>query len=246
MIARGSREAAILASTFVVGLLVCLLAGVTPETDPLFAAEVVAGALAVAWAVTAVGNLLRGHRLGRQLDAVSTPHRIDGVPVQVVPSAGRVALVIGAVRPTVYVGEELLHSLTADERRAVLLHEEHHRATWAPVRAAALESWIALVGRYARLRRVLLERLADLESMADSYALARGCSRAAVAAALLKTDASGVGLSAVSYGAERRIAALLDKRTAIAVRHHLPYEWLPAAAMMAIALACHTLGGSLP
>lgn len=93
---------------------------------------------------------------------------------------------------------------------------------WAPVRAAALESWILFGGRIRAARRVLLERLSDLESMADSYAIARGCSRAALADALLKSDASAVGVAAFSYGAERRIVALVDGPTAASVRHHLP------------------------
>lgn len=240
MTARPARQWIVLVVAFLMGAAWCVVAGPL-DGDPILAFEIACFSVAGVWGAIVASNLARGHRLSRALYSLSDSRNYDGIQVRVVPAAGRMAVVLGTIRPRIYVGGELLEVLTADERTAVLLHEDHHRAIRAPLRAAALEAWMSIVGRYGSARRILLDRLGDLEAMADSYAVARGCSRSTLAAALVKTEPGLIGIGAVSYGADRRIRALLNRDQALVVGQRLPYEWLPLAAMFAVAAACHTL-----
>jgi hypothetical protein len=204
--------------------------------------EIAAGVALVLWAVAMGANLMRAARLNRALESRSTRRFVSGVQVNVVPGAGKAAVVLGVVRPRIFVSDELLSVLTEDEQRAVVLHEDHHRSIWAPVRAAAIEAWLPIVGRVGLAKRALLDRLGDLELMADRHALASGCSRAALAAALIKAQPAPVGFSAVSYDADKRIDALLlgeDRKP----QHRLAYEWVPVAALVLIGLSCHAWAG---
>lgn len=239
-----ARQGIVLVVAFSLGAAWCLVAGPL-DGDPILAFEVASLFVAGVWGAILASNLARGHRLSRALDSLSESRIFEGIQVRVVPGAGRMAVVLGTIRPAIYVGDELIEVLTADERTAVLLHEEHHRAIRAPLRAAALEAWMSIVGRYGSVRRILVHRLGDLEAMADRYAVTKGCSRSALAAALVKSEPGPVGLSARSYGAEQRIQALLDRDQALLVGQHLPYEWLPMAVFIVIAAACHALGLSL-
>ena len=235
------REAIVLLAAFVSGAAWCVVVAPATRHDPLLALELSGGVIAAFWALRVGVNLVAARRLDRELDRLSVARVVGGVRVKVVRGAGNVALVTGTVRPSIYIGEGLLDELSADEQRAVLLHESHHRATRAPLRAAALEAWLSIAGRLRGVGRVLYERLVDLETMADTYAVAHGASRSALAGALLKTDAGRVGVSATSYGTERRVRALLGREAAPA-RHHLPYEWLPVAAIVVVTAACHVWG----
>lgn len=239
------RHLVILIIGTLVGVAWCLVAAPYAGGDPMLLFELISGSLATIWSVVVAHNLLRGRRLSHELEALSEATTIDGIHVRIVAGGGRMALVLGAVIPTIFVGDELLHILDDDERTAVLLHEDHHRSSRAPIRAAAVEAWISILGRWGAARCLLLDRLADLESMADRHAIDRGCSRASLAGALIKTDTSGAGASAFSYARERRINALIatDGGTGV-VPHGLPYEWLPVAAAFVIAAACHLWGNS--
>lgn len=188
MRSRSGRQAIVLLLAFLSGAGWCLVAGPFASGDPILAFEVASGSIAGVWGAILVANLARGLRLSRELDSLSRSRMVDGISVNVVSGASRIALVLGTIRPNIYVGGELLKILDEEERAAVLLHEDHHRRIRAPFRAAALEAWLALVGRHGATRRILLDRLADLESMADRYAVANGCSRSALAAAMVKTD----------------------------------------------------------
>lgn len=245
MRSRPGRQAIVLLLAFLSGAGWCLVAGPFVNGDPMLVFEMASGSIAAVWGTILVSNLARGRRLSRELNSLSRSRMVDGIPINVVPGAGRIALVLGTMRPSIYVGGELLNVLAEEERAAVLLHEDHHRMIRAPFRAAALEAWLSIVGRHGAARRILLDRLADLEAMADRYAIANGCSRSALAAALVKTDPGLVGLSATSYGAERRIRALLNPDQALAVGQRLPYEWLPIAVFVVVAAACHAWGISL-
>lgn len=245
MKSRPGSPAIVLCLAFVSGAAWCLVAGPFTTGDPILAFEVVSGAVVAVWGLLLASNLARGRRLSRAFDLLSDYRTIEGISVNVVRGAGRMALVLGAIRPRIYIGEELLLVLAADERTAVLLHEDHHRSIRAPLRAAALEAWLSIVGHVGSVRRILLDRLADLEAMADRHAIANGCRRSALAAALVKAEPGLAGLSAVSYGAERRIRALLNRDRTSAIPQRLPYEWLPIAAFIVIAVACHAWGISL-
>lgn len=218
----------------------CVTVGAVAGGDPLLAVEILGAALIVAWAAFVARELVRSGRLARALAANARETALFGVAIRVAPSLGTVAMVIGSIRPRIYVGSELLGALSDDEMRAVMLHEDHHRRTRAPLRAAALGGWLRLLGRSKWVRDVLVDRLTDLETLADADAIRRGSSPVSIARALLK---GGAGAQPVSFGyaAERRVAQLLDRAAGVPVEAagRLPYEWLPVVQITAAALGCH-------
>lgn len=208
--------------------------------DPMLAIEIAGVVVASIWAIVVVRDLRRAGRLARRLsfDAVATS--LFGVRFLVTRFLGPDALVIGAVRPRIFVGADLMDGLSDDELRAVVYHEDHHRRTWAPTRAAALEAWIRLFGRSKRVRAIVLDRLADLETLADADAIRRGSSARSLARALLKGDAS-LQPSSFGYAAERRVGQLLDHAAGNPLRpaRRPPFEWLPVILLGVAALGCH-------
>jgi len=223
---------------------VCLAIAPTRGGDPMLGVEVASVAILSIWTVIGLRETLRGRLLARALDRRSAPDAPTGVPCRVVREGGRHAFVLGTIRPQIYIGDELMRTLDTEELRAVLLHEEHHRRTLAPLRAVALEAWLTLAGRAAPARCALLDRLTDLEMEADAAALRWGADPAALASALLKTDVSlGSGASFASASAERlrTLVALADGAERVD-DPRLPYEWLPVAAVAIVALACHLTG----
>ena len=147
----------------------------------------------------------------------------------------------GILRPTVYLGDASIDVLESDELAAVLHHEDHHRRTLAPLRAAALEAWLRIVGRSAAARGLLSARLAQLEEAADAYAMQRGVHPGAIAAALLKVDPQRSSGTAFSGAGDRRIQALIDAAAGrpAARTTPLPYEWLPLVIVIAVTVGCH-------
>jgi len=218
----------------------CLALGAIVGGDPMLALEVGGTAVAVLWATLVARELVRSQRLSRALAIDARQAVLSGVAIHVTPSLGADAVVVGSIRPRIYVGSELLATLSDDELRAVVLHEDHHRRTRAPLRAAALGAWLRLLGRSKRVRDVLVDRLADLETLADADAIRRGSSPRSLARALLKGDVSLQPVS-FAYAAERRVQQLLDRAAGhpgeAAVR--LPYEWLPVILLGVATLGCH-------
>src|SRR3990172_1928672 len=154
----------------------CLALGAIVGGDPMLALEVGGTAVAVLWATLVARELVRSQRLSRALAIDARQAVLSGVAIHVTPSLRADAVVVGSIRPRIYVGSELLATLSDDELRAVVLHEDHHRRTRAPLRAAALGAWLRLLGRSKRVRDVLVDRLADLETLADADAIRRGSS----------------------------------------------------------------------
>jgi hypothetical protein len=163
-----------------------------------------------------------------------------GVPCRVTPGLGTDAIVVGSVRPRIFLGAALVNALADDELEAVVYHEDHHRRTRAPLRAAALGAWLRLLGRLESFRSVLLDRLTDLETLADADAIRRGSSPRSLARALVKGDAALQPVS-FSYAADRRVERLLDRAAGVPVDAggRLPYEWLPIALLAVATLGCH-------
>ena len=237
------RPAIVLTLAAAFGAAWCLVADPFVGGDPLLGFELAAAVILGSWAVALIANLTRAQRLSRELQSRSSRRVISGIEVNVVPGAGKTALALGVLRPQIYVGDELLAVLSDDEQRAVVLHEDHHRSIWAPVRAAAIEAWLPMVGQIDSVKHALTERLGDLELMADRHALGRGCTRASLASALLKAQPSAAGLSAVSYSVGRRVDALLNRGDGSKVQPRLPYEWLPVAVLVLIGFSCHMWAG---
>lgn len=206
----------------------------------MLAIELAGGALVVLWAALVARDLAVSHRLAKALSALANDMTLFGVTCRVSPELGTDALVVGPFRPRVFVGASLLAALSEDELEAVVYHEDHHRRTRAPLRAAALGAWLRLLGRSNRVRDVILDRLADLETLADADAIRRGTSPGSLARALLKGDAS-LQPVAFSYAVERRIDRLLERAAGVPVDAscRLPYEWLPIALLGLATIGCH-------
>lgn len=218
----------------------CLAFGAIAGGDPMLAVEVGGTALAALWAALLARELIRSQRLSHELAVGAQETSLFGVPLRITALLGMDAIVVGSIRPRIYVGAELLDRLSNDEMRAVVLHEDHHRRTRAPVRAAALGAWLRLLGRSKKVRDVLVERLTELEALADADAIRRGSSPRSLARALLKGDASSQPVS-FAYAAERRVEQLLDRAAGVPVvaTGRLPYEWLPVILLTVATLGCH-------
>lgn len=234
------RAAGVLLTVALAPIAWCIAIGAIVGGDPMHAVEIAAAVLTAAWMLLAAFDLARSSRLARTWDRQATEVTLHDVNVRLTPAIAADAVVVGAFRPTIYVGVELFEKLSDVELRAVLLHEDHHRRTRAPLRAAALGAWLRLLRPSAAVRRLLAERLADLESLADADAIRRGSSPRSLARALLKGAAS-VRPASLAHAAERRIVHLLDRAagrqtTGIA---HVPYEWLPVSLLAVVAVGCH-------
>lgn len=222
----------------------CLIAAPLAGADPMLAIELGGTGVLLIWTLVGVRSLWASQRLARALEERCADDSLAGVQCRIVLGGGRQAFVLGAVRPRIYIGDELLESLDADELRAVLLHEEHHRRTRGPLRVASLKAWLALLGRATPIRAILMDRLTDLEEEADADALRRGASASALASALLKADPSLAVGASFAAAADQRLWTLLALAGGEAEIHapRLPYEWLPLAAIAVVAVACHLSG----
>lgn len=218
----------------------CLALGALLDGDPLLAFELALTALAGLWAAIVARDLMRSHRLASALTAESFTTSLFGVPCRITSALGADAIVAGSARPRIFIGSALLATLSDDELRAVIYHEDHHRRTRAPIRAAALEAWLRLLGNSARARGIISDRLADLETDADADAIRRGSSARSLARALVK---GGTTLQPVSfaYASDRRVGQLLDlaEEGVVPPARRLPYEWVPAILLGIATLGCH-------
>jgi len=208
--------------------------------DPMLAVEIGSIALAVVWGTLVVRELNVSNRLADVLSVDAADTRLFDVPVRMTPALGTDAVVVGSIRPRIFVGVPMVSALTDDELRAVVYHEDHHRRTRAPLRSAGLGAWLRLLGRSRGIRGIVLDRLTDLETLADADAISRGASPRSLARALIKGDLS-LRPVAFSYAVERRIDRLLDRAAGRAVEKPgpLPYEWLPVAVLALATLGCH-------
>ncbi len=92
----------------------------------------------------------------------------------IVVSEGAIApAVAGIVRPRIVLSEEVLASLSVDELRGVLLHEDAHRRRFDPLRAVAKRAAIALLFFYPPLW-LLLRALGETSEMACDEAVLNG------------------------------------------------------------------------
>ena len=229
--------------------LACVATDATAPADAMLLIEVVALVAVGAWVVRVVMTGLEGAALARTLEAASEPAARFNVPFRRLQLAGRGAFALGLVAPRIYVSSELEGMLSDDELRGLLLHEDHHRATRAPLRGAALLAWLSVLGRVGLVRARVTRRLADLECSADAHALRLGVPPATLASALVKTAGARpvTGTArAFSDAPGPRVAALLDAAAGrTARRRSTPLEWLPAAVIVLLVAACHLIGVAL-
>ncbi len=152
----------------------CFLVSFASQADPLFAIEAAGTLVLCIWGATAIALALGSTALARASSARSRADDIAGVPCQVIQDRSRQAFVAGILRPTVYVTSGAIDALTADELRAVLLHEDHHAGTRAPLRATFVDAWLLIVRLAPPVRRRLQSRLVVLETTADRVPWKRG------------------------------------------------------------------------
>jgi Zn-dependent protease with chaperone function len=218
----------------------CALVGPIAGADPTLLIEFGAGGVVAIWAGLLWREVWKARSLARRLSLESADAVIAGVHCRVVGHEAHEAFVMGAWQPTIYVGAGFLAILDPAERRGVLLHEEHHRRTRAPLRAAALDSWLRLVRPVRVLERVLTERIVDLEVSADAFAMAAGTPPDVLASALLKGQPGALAGTGYSQASERRISALIwAARGRPPAKGRLPLEWLPLPIVTVAVAACH-------
>ncbi len=224
----------------IAALLACVAVGSLDVGDPLMPVEIAGTGVAAAWLLHVTLATSSAYRLGRSLRAMGRSNVVAGVPCHVIAAGGRSAFVLGAVRPRIYLGADLIDVLDRDELRAVLLHEEHHRRTRAPLRLAALGAWRWLAGASSQVGRTLDGRLARIEIDADRFALRHGASREAIARALLKSGPPAVGIGFGAH-ASARVDHLLGMHVdgSFAEAQGMPYEWAPAVIVLGIIGVCH-------
>ena len=208
--------------------------------------ELAIGFIGIAWLGLVAGDVLRGRVHEAELARRSSPRFWRHVAWYETPDLECDALVAGVLRPRIYVGRDFVERLSEAELEAVLYHEDYHRRTRAPLRAAGLAAWLVLFGRVGIVRRILVERLAGLEVAADRHAIRLGSSAPTVARALLKSDHNGLTRAAYSYAAGIRVEHLIGIAASLPVRvsplvPRLPHEWTPIPTLIFAAAGCHYL-----
>jgi hypothetical protein len=145
----------------------------------------VASVLVMARAVWSLGHGLLAQRAFLRRLPAARDATVDGHPVRILPGPGLHAFCVGLLRPAVYVSEGTLAGGDA-ELRAILVHEEHHRARRDPLRQLLarvvsdalrpLPPFAALADRQAALADLAADA-ATVEALGDRAPLASAMAR---------------------------------------------------------------------
>jgi len=236
------RRSAVLAAVALGVILACAV--VPPEVGSalIFALDSAGLLLAIAL-VAAIGReAWRHQRLAAGIGRLARPATLHGRPIGLVPGLAG-AVVAGLHRPRIFCAEDLPGRLDEDELRAVILHEHHHQLSRAPIRIALIDAVAPVLGRFEAGRAWMEGVRARVEIAADSYALASGASRPALASALLKL-ASGAGLSVApgfATASELRVRALLGEEPETRRGRSLPALFVVALVVVASCLVLYPL-----
>jgi beta-lactamase regulating signal transducer with metallopeptidase domain len=189
----------------------CMILPDTWGLRPVAAALVLTTIAISGWYLVVVAwHGLRHHRLARLLRRDSTPGLEAGIAIRRI-DIGSGPFVAGLREPSIFCPVDLAGRLAPAELRAVLLHEEHHRRTRAPLRLLPYDALAAAIPVPA-VRALASRARAVVEIDADHDALRAGASRSALAAALLRLADSGpVGVAGFATAAEIRVLALLGE-----------------------------------
>lgn len=223
----------------------CAAVATSTGRDPTLGPEFATLALAVAWLLH-IGRRARGRvDASTRLMARSRHAVVDGTAVRLLDIDQPAAFVHGVLRPHIYVSPALIRVLDAAELQGVLLHERHHRATWAPLRAMALEAWERTLAWLPPVRRALQARLAALEVEADAAAMTAGVRPETLASALIKCE-SAAPAAATAFASEpdariEQLVAWGRSEQAVPPRS-IPLEWAAPATVIIAVLACHLVG----
>jgi Zn-dependent protease with chaperone function len=236
------RRWAVLAAVALGAILACAV--VPPEVGSTLVLALGGGGslLAIALAAAIGREAWRHQRFAAGIGRMARPAALLGRPVGLVPGLGG-AVVAGLHRPRIFCAEDLSGRLDEEELRAVILHEHHHQLSRAPIRIALIDAGAPVLGRREAGRAWLEGARARVEIAADSYALASGASRPALASALLKL-ASGAGLSVApgfATASELRVRALLGEEPEIRCGRSLPALFAVALVIVAGCLALYPL-----
>lgn len=171
----------------------------------------VAAVVVVVVAVVGLAVLVRGVRAGLRVhvgqrrllrDIALRDPRLRGAMI-VVEGARPEAFCAGLLRPRVYVSSGALHALDANQLRAVLAHEEHHRRRRDPMRLAVIRV-LGTALFFLPVLTALSDRYCSLaELSADDAAVHAGGGPAVLAGAMLAFRDSAHPVGTVGIAAER-------------------------------------------
>lgn len=198
------------------------------------------GAIVVLLALRATARELRANRRFGQTMRARDVRRHGDVYVFEAPDAQ--AFCAGLLRPRLYLSTGAARLLPADELRAVLAHERHHRDRRDPLRIAIGRVLARALFFMPVLGRLHSRYCATVELAADAAAVrADGGSPAALASAMLAFDGSTHPASSVGIAPER-VDHLLGRHAP----RPLPVAPIAVALATAVAIgvAAWLLGGA--
>lgn len=177
---------------------------------PVLAAIVLAWIARLVFILSRAGLTLRGLPCAGPLPArmISSIARTGVDRVRCIAGAAPIAFCAGALRPEIFVSENLADELDDRELDAVLLHEHHHLREREPFVRAAYEAAAQVLFFFPLARWWSRRRIEEAELRADQAAVRRVGTRPVAAAlrALGTALPSGAPFSGV---AELRVAQLL-------------------------------------
>jgi Zn-dependent protease with chaperone function len=229
------------------------------SSHPWTAATLGALAGSLAWALLRLGvSVVGGWRMRGRLAAYEPASfpvldrvlrrapEVDPARVRVVRTAKPAAFTAGLVRPRIYVSAGLLESLTEDELRSVLRHEQAHAAAWDPARLAAVR-FLSDFLWFLPVSGTLADAFSNQsEFRADDAAVAAGSDSIALAAAIVKTAKGALvaprlapALSGLAL-VEQRITRLLGRDRAVEAT--IPWRRAAASGVLVIGVLAFLLG----
>ena len=192
-------------------------------------------ALVIGRALASLTRQLRLQRVFLRRLPVTRETTVHGHHVRVLPGAGLRAFCGGLLQPAIYISEDALRA-GDDELRAVLAHEEHHRARRDPLRqllARALSDGFRPLPPFASLAA----RQAALADLAADRAAVTSLGRAPLASAMVRFE-EGI--------APERVDRLLGTGSAAAIpAAMLGAAWLGLGSIAAV-IATMLLAGWHP
>lgn len=222
-------------------LLLCAQQAASPHGAQIRALMVLFAGAACLLAAVAMWRVGRELLLGRRLHHASKPGEVNGVAIRRLHVDA--PFVAGIIRPTIYWPADVPARLSERERRAVVLHEEHHRRHAAPRRLLVLGVFGTLIP-VPPFRRHLDVMRAQLEIEADEGALAAGATRGALASALLKLAPTRASYGAgFTTAADLRLRSLLGEAPKKTTRVSRRWAAASAVSFLSVALACLLVAG---
>lgn len=178
-----------------------------PSLDSLAWLELVlagAGLSAVALGLrSAARQLLATRRYLNELRPATASVIVDGTSCAVIEGGEPQAFCAGLLRPRVYLSRGALASLTADELRAVVAHERHHRRRRDPLRLLVMRALADGLFFLPALKRMSSRYASLVELAADEAAVEALGERRSLARALLRFGAAAPGLAVAGISPER-------------------------------------------